>query len=54
MLAFASSSAIGGTGDQSVGVAAASAGQFLMLSDLHFDPMAEPSRVDQLTVAGNS
>ena len=51
MLAFASSSATGGTGDQSAGVGAASAGQFLMLSDLHFDPMAEPSRVDQLTAA---
>src|SRR5262249_14796909 len=51
VLAFASSSAIGGTGGQTVGVAACSAGEFLTLSYVHFGPVAEPSRVDQLTAA---
>jgi hypothetical protein len=37
--------------DSAMGALLAAAGRFLMLSDLHFDPMSDPRVVDRRSVA---
>jgi sphingomyelin phosphodiesterase acid-like 3 len=51
MLVFVLSFATGEAKGQATSVAPVAAGQFLMLSDLHFDPMADPRQVDRLSAA---